>query len=79
MTTFFRRRRGAQRVGLSLLALSGCESDPAPQAQAVAPAPAPAPAAMLIPLCVNDRCAVLDQNGLWSLANHRIKPARMRA
>lgn len=39
---------------LSAALLAGCQSTPS----------TPAPAAMVLPVCINDECAVLDQNGV---------------
>lgn len=51
-------RIGSFILSLSALALVGCKEDAAPKAQAVAPAP------LVVPLCANGECAVLDQNAV---------------
>ncbi|MDR2307827.1 MAG: WG repeat-containing protein [Paucimonas sp.] len=51
--------RAALFCSLSLL-LAGCEQPPAPSVPAIG--------ALTIPLCVNDECAVLDQNGAFRIA-----------
>ncbi|AZC19713.1 WG repeat-containing protein [Pseudomonas sp. CMR5c] len=54
-------RLGSLILSLSALALTGCKEESSPKT--VAAALAPAPAAMVIPVCANGECAVLDQNG----------------
>ncbi|MGE8413696.1 MAG: WG repeat-containing protein [Pseudomonas sp.] len=54
-------RLGSLILSLSALTLVGCKEESSPKT--VATAPAPAPAAMVIPVCANGECAVLDQNG----------------
>ncbi|WP_025126296.1 WG repeat-containing protein [Pseudomonas sp. PH1b] len=54
-------RLGSLILSLSALTLVGCKEESSPKSAAVAPAPAPA--AMVMPICANGECAVLDQNG----------------
>ncbi|MGC5702175.1 WG repeat-containing protein [Pseudomonas sp. NFXW11] len=54
-------RLGSLILSLSALTLAGCKEESSPKTAAVAPVPAPA--AMVMPICANGECAVLDQNG----------------
>lgn len=54
-------RLGSLILSLSALTLVGCKEDSSPKTTTLAPAPAPA--AMVMPICANGECAVLDQNG----------------
>lgn len=54
-------RLGSLILSLSALTLVGCKEETSPKTAAIAPAPAPA--AMIMPICANGECAVLDQDG----------------
>ncbi len=54
-------RLGSLILSLSALTLVGCKEETSPKTAAVAAAPAPA--AMVMPICANGECAVLDQDG----------------
>ena len=60
MERIFSARLAPLAFSLSALFLAGCNEDTAPKTDTAQPA---ALASMVIPVCVNDECLVLDQNG----------------